>query len=182
MQGDWTSGNCPDGFALVGGGCDAFGDPWKFQYLGPKLDASTRTREWQCSGHRADKMVFKTCVAEGSMQLLYVESKSNEDWHVVHCPSGMSVISGGCDAHGAPFRFSFNGPHPDDPGQWQCGGHGGGKNVFAVCAPIREKLTYVTQHIPDWGVAQCPSGTKILGGGCNVLNGNLEMQLSGCRP
>lgn len=146
------------------------------RYNGPLVDKSTDARKWRCGGHLASKLAYKICVPQGSMQILYVQSDSMEDWHVAQCPPGMTVVSGGCDAHGDPWRFSFNGPHPDDHSRWQCGGHGGAKNVFAVCTPT--PLTYHSEQISDWGTAQCPKDTEIVGGGCWVLNGNHEMQLS----
>jgi hypothetical protein len=56
--GDWTSIACDNGHKLTGGGCDAVGSPYKFQYNGPNGNNG-----WMCGGHGGEKTVFVICSA-----------------------------------------------------------------------------------------------------------------------
>jgi len=57
---------------------------------------------------------------------------SGGDWTTVQCNAGQKVLGGGCNAAGSPYKMQYSGPDGDD--RWKCGGHGGNKEVWAVCA------------------------------------------------
>jgi len=53
------------------------------------------------------------------------------DWTEVWCDHGHKVVSGGCNAVSGPLLFQYHGPVGDSG--WKCGGHGGDKEVWAIC-------------------------------------------------
>jgi len=121
--GDWTSVKCPSGQHVIGGGCDAHNSPHVMQYSGPEGAGG-----WKCGGHGGPKKVFAICTADVKTTLKEVQGG---DWTTVKCDKGKKVVSGGCNAKDRPYIFQYNGPEGKDG--WKCGGHGGNKQVWAIC-------------------------------------------------
>jgi hypothetical protein len=126
--GDWTTVTCPAGKKILSGGCNARSSPHRYQKSAPEGDAA-----WTCGGSGASKTVWATCSAQITPAIVQEEGG---DWHTVHCPRGLKVIGGGCDAHVHPWVLQYNGPDGDSA--WRCGGQGGRKMVWAICAEIND--------------------------------------------
>eukprot|EP00928_Gymnodinium_smaydae_P022957 TRINITY_DN1911_c0_g2_i1.p1 TRINITY_DN1911_c0_g2~~TRINITY_DN1911_c0_g2_i1.p1 ORF type:complete len:599 (-),score=64.65 TRINITY_DN1911_c0_g2_i1:151-1947(-) len=167
--GDWTSVECDLGWKAISGGCSADGQsPYRFQMDGPKGE-----RGWECGGHGGKKEVWVLC-ARG-MDVV-IKEESGGDWTEVQCDAGRTVISGGCNAFAHPFKMGYNGLVGNDT--WKCGGHGGSKKVWAICA-LGMNVSMVEKKGGDWVEATCAPGQKLLGGGCNVYDGHAEFAKSG---
>jgi hypothetical protein len=166
---DWTTVECDAGQWLVGGGCDAAGSPWTYEYSGP--DGPTK---WKCGGHGTPKHVWIMCSAVIKPEIVQV---SGGDWTTVTCPAGKTIISGGCQAAGHPWIKQYDGPMDGHNDKWQCGGQGGPKKVWAICSAQLD-ATIVRNHGGDWVTSTCPGGMKIIGGGCDAHTGPHKYQRS----
>jgi hypothetical protein len=122
--GDWDEAVCPEGSVAIGGGCNARASP----FIMEKASVSKSLKKYKCGGSGAPKDVYAICAFDDG-KFERVESKGG-DWHVVDCPAGTVVVSGGCRAYKSPHKFEYNGPFGNG---WKCGGHGGKKKVWAVC-------------------------------------------------
>lgn len=122
--GDWTTAVCPPGQKVISGGCNANNRPFIMQYSGPD-----GANQWKCGGHGGPKTVWAICSAEAD---IVVKEKKGGDWTTVECDAGKKVIGGGCNAHQSPHIFQYNGPTTSGTA-WKCGGHGGPKQVWAIC-------------------------------------------------
>eukprot|EP00928_Gymnodinium_smaydae_P004906 TRINITY_DN1167_c0_g1_i4.p1 TRINITY_DN1167_c0_g1~~TRINITY_DN1167_c0_g1_i4.p1 ORF type:complete len:593 (+),score=33.70 TRINITY_DN1167_c0_g1_i4:178-1956(+) len=167
-DGDWTSVQCDAGWKAIGGGCNADGQPHRFQMDGPDGESG-----WKCGGRGGRKQVWVRCARGIDVT---TQNRSGGDWTDVRCEAGRKVISGGCNAFGPPYKMMYNGPVGNDV--WRCGGHGGSKLVWAICA-LGINVSTVEKKDGDWAVAQCAPGQKLLGGGCNVHEGPAEFMYSG---
>merc|ERR1719183_660991 len=122
--GDWNEVSCPTGMKAVGGGCDARGHPYRMEFNGVANDELTG---YKCGGSGAPKTTWAICTADDGH---YVRRTADAgDWHTEACPDGSTLVSGGCQAHHGPHVYQYNGPNGNG---WQCGGHGGGKKVWAI--------------------------------------------------
>jgi hypothetical protein len=60
---------------------------------------------------------------------------SGGDWVECACPAGKYIQTGGCNAQGSPGYFGAS--RPTSLTQWQCGGHGGPKQINLICCRQR---------------------------------------------
>jgi hypothetical protein len=126
--GDWSTLTCPTGKKIISGGCDARTHPSVMEMNGPVDDNA-----WQCGGSGSHKTVTAVCSDQIEAGIHRVDGG---DWTEVQCPGGQKVIGGGCQAHGHPWIFQYNGPEGEN--KWKCGGHGGPKRVWALCVSIND--------------------------------------------
>ena len=84
--GDWTTATCPEGQKVIGGGCDATAEPYKFSKSGPDGDST-----WVCGGFGGAKTVWAFCCASCRVTLAACSSSR----------------VGACDPRGPPSS-----PHP----------------------------------------------------------------------
>merc|ERR1719492_758704 len=54
------------------------------------------------------------------------------DWVVCQCNETDEAVGGGCFAKDPPYQMQKNGPRFNH--SWECGGHGGAKKVWVICA------------------------------------------------
>merc|ERR1719191_23164 len=123
---DWTEVSCGGGQVAIGGGCQAFKRPHKFEYNGPSGRSA-----WKCGGFGGKKRVWAICVPDDGR--VRVKEQRGGDWHQVNCDHGDVVTGGGCQAFKRPHKMEYNGPAGRSA--WKCGGFGGKKRVWAICAP-----------------------------------------------
>eukprot|EP00928_Gymnodinium_smaydae_P022955 TRINITY_DN1911_c0_g1_i6.p1 TRINITY_DN1911_c0_g1~~TRINITY_DN1911_c0_g1_i6.p1 ORF type:complete len:621 (-),score=54.70 TRINITY_DN1911_c0_g1_i6:313-2088(-) len=163
--GDWTSVECDAGWKAIGGGCHA-----NVQF--PQMNGPDGERGWKCGGHSGTKKVWVRCARGIDVE---VKEVSGGDWTTVQCDPGRKVISGGCNAYGHPFKMQYNGPGGNET--WKCGGHGGRKRVWAICA-LGINVSTVEAEGGDWTESTCAPGQQLLGGGCSVYEGYPVMSYS----
>jgi hypothetical protein len=154
--GDWSQLKCDAGSKLIAGGCQAAGHPHTFAYGAP-----TSPDEFQCGGNGGPKNLWAICSSAINPVTVKV---SGGDWTTATCPTGTKILSGGCWAKSHPHVMSWNGPKGDDA--WQCGGHGGAKDAWAICS-AQLKPTIIESDGGDWHTVKCPVGMSIIGGGCD---------------
>lgn len=156
--GDWGEIHCDAGQKAIGGGCNARARPFTMQYNGPVGNTG-----WKCGGHGGAKRVWVMCSDKISPSI--VEAHGG-DWTAVQCRPGEKLISGGCYANGGANKFQYNAPAWNSNDKWQCGGHGGKKQVWAICAgpprvevpPPPPKLDKVKCcKMPDTGLVEGPA-------------------------
>lgn len=172
--GDWTEVTCGEGQVVLGGGCKASTKPHKFEYNGP-----SEMNSWACGGFGGDKEVWAVC-AKGDTLGSFVGLKEVEggDWTTVSCDSGQVVTGGGCQALESPHKMEYNGP--DRRSAWKCGGHGGRKKVWAICAPDDGSLTIKENPSGgDWTTVRCDAGQVVTGGGCKAFERPHKMEFNG---
>lgn len=173
----------------LGGGCEAQDGNHKFEYNGPAGRSA-----WKCGGHGGSrrkgpawnrrtehyghKRVWAICAsANGPVQVTMKEA-SGGDWTTVRCDAGQVVTGGGCQAHGGPHVMEYNGP--EGKSAWKCGGHGGPKQVWAICAKDPDDMLTVKEiRGGDWTMASCDAGQRVTGGGCQADGDPHLMQYSG---
>eukprot|EP00392_Amoebophrya_sp_AT5.2_P018147 g18616.t1 len=142
------------------------------------------------------KLAFKIAAAKLTSLLATLESspqnrkyrikrfaEAGGDWHTLSCPSGYSIVGGGCDAYTSPWVYQVSAP-TEDGRAWKCGGNGGKKKVYAVCVRDEDMpgLTVVKSTGGDWHEVQCPrEAPKILSGGCDVQHGRWRYEDSAPR-
>eukprot|EP00928_Gymnodinium_smaydae_P008081 TRINITY_DN12916_c0_g3_i1.p1 TRINITY_DN12916_c0_g3~~TRINITY_DN12916_c0_g3_i1.p1 ORF type:complete len:492 (+),score=41.70 TRINITY_DN12916_c0_g3_i1:276-1751(+) len=136
--------------------------------VGPKGE-----RGWECGGHGGKKQVWVRCARGIDVG---IKEQNGGDWIEVQCDAGRKVVGGGCNAFTPPYKMMYNGPVGSD--RWKCGGHGGSKRVWAICA-LGINVSTVENKGGDWTDAKCAPGQKVLGGGCNVFYGSPEFAYSG---
>merc|ERR1719281_557927 len=155
--GDWTKSMCKAGETIIGGGCQAAW-PWgKMEKSAPDGGNS-----WHCGGHGGPKRVWAICAKGAKTTTKQVQGG---DWTSVYCDAGQNVLSGGCQANGAPHHFSYNAPIGKNG--WRCGGHGGPKKVWVICSPDIKPIVRTTFG-GDWHNVWCPVGSKVISGGCDA--------------
>ena len=74
-----------------------------------------------------------------------IQHTTTTDWGQASCETGYQVIGGGCDATTGGKKMEMNAPISNGTG-WGCGGHGTHKKIWAVCAKLSKKLTYVVKE------------------------------------
>jgi len=105
---------------------------------------------------------------------------SGGSWTHCNCPQGWVPVSGGCDAQAWPHRFQYN--NWNGHNGWLCGGHGGAKTsketflgpflrraAHVICAKALGDCKWSTSDGGDWHRNNCPSGSRVLSGGCNSI-------------
>jgi hypothetical protein len=158
--GDWGEVHCDAGMRVVGGGCQAYERPHVMQASRPTDDGAG----WLCGGHGGPKKVMALCARIPTK----VEVTSGGDWHQTGCPANSVAIGGGCDANNNPYIMEYNGIEDDGLTKQQCGGHGGPKAAWAICAFDDGNYQKVTTEGGDWHDTQCPAGTVVVSGGCQA--------------
>jgi hypothetical protein len=122
----FVQARCADGMKLIGGGCRTAAG--KLRYSGPD---ETNPEVWKCGGHDGNKVSTAICSSKITPR---IEVATGGDVTTVMCKHGFKVLSGGCDAFEAPLAFTYSAPINDTG--WKCGGKGGGKKVWAMCADV----------------------------------------------
>jgi len=159
---DWVHAVCPDGSALIGGGCDTTGSPHIFQFSMP----NEKARTWTCGGHGSSKTAYAICST--TIEVSYTKVTSG-DWTTAECPAGQQVMGGGCASDGGANIFETNTAEADGNSKWRCGGGGGKKEVIAICVNKTMQLQRIEQDTTDWANVKCPVGMVIVGGGCDAF-------------
>jgi hypothetical protein len=134
---DWAEFTCNNrAMQILGGGCSSLGPHYKFQASYPSGVANPHT--WRCGGHGGAKTVSVICAHPGDIKVDITAPRSIGDWGGVSCPGNYQVIGGGCNARTSPFVMSSSSPQSiygaRQVNGWQCGGHGGNKQSWAMCA------------------------------------------------
>eukprot|EP00294_Goniomonas_avonlea_P013008 CAMPEP_0114556628 /NCGR_PEP_ID=MMETSP0114-20121206/9391_1 /TAXON_ID=31324 /ORGANISM="Goniomonas sp, Strain m" /LENGTH=668 /DNA_ID=CAMNT_0001741847 /DNA_START=24 /DNA_END=2030 /DNA_ORIENTATION=+ len=157
---NWTHCVCPRGFVPLTGGCDAFAWPHRFQYNG-----WNGHNGWLCGGHGGKKKVHVICARNlGDCKW---STTDGGDWHANRCPTGSTIVSGGCNALQRPWLTRWN---MMSHNAWLCGGWRGKKRASALCCKnknMRPGCKTYSRRFGDWGHMSCPKGMKLVGGGCD---------------
>jgi len=122
---DWVQAQCPDGYYTTGAGCQGEKPPQAIN-----LDKSIA----RCGGHGGQRTAYAVCT-NSSMQTMTSGGGDGGDWETPTCPADWTLVGGGCRAYrGTSTQMKFETSMPSETGQkWICGGHGGGKQVIAIC-------------------------------------------------
>lgn len=169
---DWGELACPSGMKVLSGGCEPT--------TGTKLVQASRPNDagtgWICGGHGGKKTIYALC----SPMPVHQSKVNGGDWTEAKCPSGTKAIGGGCDAHASPHKMEYHGIL-DDMSGYKCGGHGGSKSVWAICA--HDDGLYSTEKIGSDGrdsrQVQCEVGETMVGGGCQAHESPHTFALNG---
>ena len=71
------------------------------------------------------------CAHKADIKMDVGTKHNGGDWDGVNCGAGYTLIGGGCNAGASPHVMQKSGPVGNG---WQCGGHGGSKHTYAMCA------------------------------------------------
>jgi len=125
---DWADYGCDDGQQILGGGCRSHGGAYKFQTSRPWGNAD----KWQCGGHGSSKDVTLICADKSQIRMDVGTKTDGADWDSATCASNHKVVGGGCYS-ADPYVIRGMWPNSDS-NSFECGGHGGLKTVYAMCA------------------------------------------------
>eukprot|EP00928_Gymnodinium_smaydae_P004022 TRINITY_DN11411_c0_g4_i1.p1 TRINITY_DN11411_c0_g4~~TRINITY_DN11411_c0_g4_i1.p1 ORF type:complete len:4239 (+),score=800.52 TRINITY_DN11411_c0_g4_i1:23-12739(+) len=164
---EWVTIRCDGDQKLISGGCSAQKPPYEFKGSFPIKGL------WRCGGYAsADNQAFALCSAKVNPKY---KAKRDGAKTTVDCGSDGNIIGGGCLALDNPFVVSKSIP---DGNGWTCAGPSPRYEAFAVCVDEWEALT-VEKTGKDWVSAECPKGTYVVGGGCEVLGKPAKMSYNG---
>jgi len=167
---EWNQVSCRPGQKVVGGGCDAGTQFWRYhdnQWDSPgwvEYSAPDGENGWKCGGHGSTKRVWALCVSDNDAPL--VSTVNGGDWTVARCMRGHRVIGGGCHATDNLHKFQCSAPNASDA--WGCGGFGGTKQVWAFCVPDMDLLQFMKSDYDDKCLHH-DNSTLSVGSGVNIV-------------
>jgi len=163
---------CPAGYWATGGGCNGWGDTKNFHYSFPAGEAA-----WSC---RSKGGPVKASVFCTNMFKPVTQENREYDWAYAWCPRGYRVTGGGCFSEvGSKWQEATPAYGNDGKQGYVCGGHGGWKNVVAICTDFSHPTKINGGGIGgDWETPTCDEGWAAVGGGCRATNGVQYFQAS----
>jgi len=202
VGGSHAVAQCAPGWNVIGGGCNALNPPHLISSSAPESKTS-----WRCAGQGYGMKAMAICTPAASAAGLklvetvggsnlyrmavpftkgksYYHKKAGDGDYGSNCPDTVpTLVSGGCNMVKSPYKAKYS--FPSSNRTWICGGHGGQKNAFALCAA--PKVFPWTQQIKrivvvgkkSWVSATCPKGTVTVGGGCAALDKTQDFQYNG---
>jgi len=169
--GDWGRVECDAGTFVMGGGCQANGSPHVFEKSAPDGNG------WGCGGGGGPKRIWAICGPQDVVQVVEVETG---DWGEAECPAGTEVLGGGCQAYRGPHiaQASMIRGKGARRTSYKCGGQGGDKRIYAMCAPPMG-VNVKREHGGDWHQVMCPAGQTVVGGGCDAKKSPYKFEYNG---
>lgn len=168
--------SCPAGTRVVGGGCNDH-----FTSTRLRTSAPSGTSAWRCqwenfqiNGTALSFGASAFCLATNvDVGLQTVTTTSSSSVQIATCPAGKQAVGGGCNDLGAAtfLRTTI----PDQTNRWRCewqGGSAAGFTTTAFCIDSHLDVGFQTVKTETFSAtsnvqtATCPSGKKLLGGGC----------------
>lgn len=181
--------SCPAGTRVVGGGCNDH-----FTSTRLRTSAASGTTAWRCgwesfqvNGTPLSFGATAFCLANNvDVGLQTVTTTSGSSAQSATCPAGKRVVGGGCDNLGASSYLRTN--IPDQTNRWRCGWQGGSASGFTTTAycidnhldvgfqTVKTETFSATSNVQT---ATCPSGKKLVGGGCWDFFTSTRLRTSG---
>jgi len=121
----------------------------------------------QVRGHDGER-ISEEVLDDTSSDPIIMVSKHGDADVTVTCPAGYWVTSGGCNAleDGHDFYHSY----PVGETEWRCTTKSGDIKATAFCTNMF-KTRMVESREYDWAYAWCPTGYRVMGGGCSTNRG-----------
>jgi hypothetical protein len=166
---DVVAATCPSGTTLLGGGCQGVGGD-------ALITGAPQGNTWICQFAPRKTPLKKTAYAicgprPGGYQAVASAREANLAW--ANCPSGKTLIGGGCNTVGTGGLIASR----PVGNTWTCQGKPQPtplrKEAEAICADRPTGYQTVTAtKTADVVSVTCPAGKKLVSGGCHGVGGD----------